>query len=60
MLWWKEGRGQKVEERRVSSKNDLILYTNDATGHDIKQKSIVKTVKIFTLGGKNIKIDYSN
>jgi hypothetical protein len=35
MLWWKKGRGHKVEDRRVSSKNDIILCTNNATGDDI-------------------------
>ena len=34
-----EGR-QKLEDRRVSSKNDLILCTNDATGHDMMQATI--------------------
>jgi hypothetical protein len=30
--------GRKVEDRRVSSKKDLILCTNDATGHDITRQ----------------------
>ena len=40
MLCWKEGRGQKLKYRRLSSKNDLILCTNDATGHDMMQATI--------------------
>ena len=39
------GRGQKVEYRRLSSKNDLILCTNDAIGHDISPDFAVLTAK---------------
>ena len=35
MLSCQEGKGQKLEYRRVFSKKDFILYTSDATGHDI-------------------------
>ncbi|NEP83855.1 MAG: hypothetical protein F6K39_40460, partial [Okeania sp. SIO3B3] len=34
-LWWKEGRRQEAGGRRFSPIVTLILYTNDATGHDI-------------------------
>ncbi|NEO57491.1 MAG: hypothetical protein F6K54_33130 [Okeania sp. SIO3B5] len=34
-LWWSEGRRQEAGGRRFSLIVTLILYTNDATGHDI-------------------------
>ena len=51
------GRGQKIEDRKVFSKNDLILCTNDATGHDMRYfiRTIINSADFLSAGTQNIK-----